>query len=1157
LDTADDRSRLQAAAKGGWTVGLAGSDRAQEQRAVLSRGGEYWTLDYGGSVLRLRDSKGLRYLAALVSSPGVELHAVDLVSADAHGSLVAERGSSSVADPELEAAAGLGDAGEALDPGAKRAYQARVEELREEIEEAESFNDPERAASAREEMDFIASELASAVGLGGRDRKAASTAERARVNVTRAIKSTLKKVAEHDTDLGRQLEATVRTGTFCVYSPVPGFEIVVAGPGAADRAPDEAAPAVAEPEQRTGLPLPRLIGREAELALLEQAYLAARGGRGGSLHLIGGEPGVGKTRLAEAFCEGARAEGALVLWGHCWEGGGAPAFWPWAQVMRSYVQEDHAGEIVERMGPTGRYLAQLVPELGGDLGGAGGMLAEESDQARFAFFDAVATFLSEASRRRALVIVLDDLHAADEPSLLLLDFLAHQLSATGLFLIGSYRHGEGAVRESIGHLAVHANVIPLGGLAEDAVAGFVEQETGSSVPRELVDTLHGATEGNPFFMQEVVRLLLARGPLERPEALETGQLPVPEGVREAIRARLAPLPEETVRVLELAAVLGKEFSLPALERASDLPRERLIELLDEAELRGSVERKPGALGRYRFGHALIREVLYEGLTATGRMELHRQVGAGLEALYAADPLPHLAELAHHFLEAAPAGDPDKAIDYAAGAGDRAMALLAFEEAARRYRQALDALALKEPSDQSVRCNLLLALGGALGAAGDPEASRATFREAAELARRLEQPDKEAEAALGFAGRHWTVGATDEATVRMLERALAGLGAEDSPLRAELLGRLATALYYSPQRERSAPLGQEAVDIARRIGDEARLARALDARLAADWRPDNLDERLPRATEVVELAERVDDPETALRGRVFRVTCLLEGADAANADIEIEAAARLAEELRQPRFIWHTTLLKTLRVLMAGRLEEAEALAGRALEAGRHADERSAVQLYTAQFGMVRQMQGRVEDLEPLEPPIRRFVEEFPALPAWRCILALLYWELGREADARLQFELAAAREWTDLPHDSSWLPGLSRGAELCARLGNLDAAPRLYELLLPYKDRIVINGRVANHSLGPAARQLGMLAATMSGWDEGEAHFERAIELGLQMGERPLRANTQFDYASMLLARDAEGDRSRASELLERAAETAEELGMVALAEKAGSAARA
>jgi len=922
----------------------------------------------------------------------------------------------------------------------------------------------------------------------------------------------------------------------------PGAVARVGTPGARDGVRDlPVAPAAAVPRVARDA----LVGRGRELRELEQALAEASTGRG-SFFLLAGEPGVGKTRLAEAISERARAEGGLVLSGHCWEGGGAPAFWPWVAVLRTYLREHGSDATLDRA-RADAYIRQLVPELQGSGLEAPHAPSIDSENARFALFDAVAGFLREAAREAPVVIVLEDLHAADEPSLLLLSFLARELRTTRVLVIGTYRPLEGMdTADLLGRLSTQGRMISLQGLGAGDVRKFVADRTGAAAAEGLTRELHALTEGNPFFMEEVLRLLLAEGLLDRPEALSGGRLPVPAGVREAIHKRLRPLSDEVMEVLRRGAVIGKEFTFRTLERICDTEPDRLLELIDEATSRGVVIEMMSELGRYRFAHALLREVLYEDLSRGERVRLHRLVGGGLESVYAQDLDPHLAELAHHFLQAAPGGDAGRAVLYATRAGHRSMTMLAFEEAARHYEHAHQAQQLSEPFDSSCRCELLLSLGAAQAAAGRRGRARETFMLAAGLAQRSGDHDRQAQAALGFAGRHWITGISEPAVVKILEDALAALPADGLPvLRAALLARLASELYYSPSAARAAALSDEAVVLARAVGDPSALAPVLEARLTTAWGPDNLDERLALTDEVIELADASGDAETGLRGRAFRVTCLLERGEVHRADRELARAVAMAEELRQPRFVWHTTALRAARALMSGLFAEAEELAERALAAGTRADEPNAPHYYGIQRVMLRYSQGRWDEIEA---PIKAFVDRFPNLVPWRCTLALLYAELGREEDARREFERAAADDWSDMRRDSTWLFGVCRAAETCARLGYSERAPRLYELLEPHAGQIVVLGRVASLGIGSGSRYLGLLSATMSRTEEAAAHFERARRENTRIGAAPWLAHTCHDYAEAL------GSGPLANELDGEALALAERLGMPRLAQRIAAA---
>ena len=398
------------------------------------------------------------------------------------------------------------------------------------------------------------------------------------------------------------------------------------------------------------------VGRAGELATLTADLDAAVGGRGGVV-LVAGEPGIGKTRLAEELAARATARGVVVLWGRCWEGAGAPSFWPWVQVVRGYVQVQ-AGDpasLRHDLGAGAADIAQLVPAVHDCIPDLPAPPPLEPEAARFRLFDSLAGFLRTAAARRPLLLVLDDLHWADVPSLALLRFMSRELEGTGPLVVGNYRQSE--VGQGHPLLAAVADLtrgqhrwLLLGGLGQRDVASFVAMAAGAEASEELAAEVYRQTDGNPFFVTEMVRLLASQGrldPAARGAAVLRGGLP--EGVRAVVAERLGHLSGDCRRILEVAAVVGRDFELRVLQPASGLDAERLLVLLEEAEAARVAGAVPGGLSRWRFAHALVREVLYEGLLAARRVHLHGLVGEALEAVYAADPGPHLAELAHHLV----------------------------------------------------------------------------------------------------------------------------------------------------------------------------------------------------------------------------------------------------------------------------------------------------------------------------------------------------------------------------------------------------------------------------------------------------------------------------------------------------------------------------
>jgi DNA-binding CsgD family transcriptional regulator len=914
------------------------------------------------------------------------------------------------------------------------------------------------------------------------------------------------------------------------------------------------------------------VGREAEVAAFTADLEVAAGGRGGVV-LVAGEPGIGKTRLAEELAAAAAARGVVVLWGRCWEGEGAPAFWPWVQVVRAYLHTSDPAVLRQEMGAGAADITQVVPAVRECLPDLPAPPPLEPDAARFRLFDSLAGFLRAAAARRPLLLVLDDLHWADAPSLALLRFLGRELEDVRLLVLGLYRH----VEVDQGHplVATLADLtrgqrrrrLLLGGLDQQEVASFVGLVAGVEPSPELATAVHQQTDGNPFFVTEVVRLLASQGRLGHPEAGSAAPAAsLPEGVRAVVAERLGRLSDGCRRVLEVAAVLGRDFQLRVLQPASGLDPGRLLELVEEAEAARVVAEVPGGLGRWRFAHALVREVLYEGLPAARRIRLHGRVGEALEAIYVADPGPHLAELAHHFVAAAPGGEVARAVRATTAAGRRALELLAWEEAAGLFERALAALELAERPDPHQRCQLLLALGEARMAASDMAAARAAYQQAGELAKRIGAAEALARAGLGL-GLEFTSaidsaevgllevaassGVVDSVEIGLLEEALVALGGADSRLRARVLARLARALASTSQVDRRLQLSQEAVGLARRLGDPATLAAVLfDCHLAI-WgveRAEAADERLVMATEVVDLAERTGDWAMALRGRGLRRTDLLEVGDLAGFDADLAAAERTAEQLRQLHNRWQLPLAHATRAMLAGRFAEAEELAAQGLAIGRRADDKGVGMRYAAVVATLRLMEGRFGETVEL---FQRLSARFPAMLVYRAGLAAALVEAGHADQAQGEVERLATEDLAALPRDPVWGWSLAILALACHHLGDTTRAARVREPLEPYADRNIVTAGA--NCLGPAAYYLGLLDLTLDQPELAVRRFEQAATLAGRLQARPMVAMSLEGQARALLALDRPGDHQQAQALLKEVAATAGELGIHGLGERASA----
>ncbi|HEV3475008.1 MAG TPA: AAA family ATPase, partial [Actinomycetota bacterium] len=658
------------------------------------------------------------------------------------------------------------------------------------------------------------------------------------------------------------------------------------------------------------------IGRQRELNELRAGLQDALSGRG-RLILVTGEPGIGKTRLADEVAREADQSGARVLWGRCWERGGAPPYWPWLQVTRACIRELSTETLAPLLGPGAPYLARIIPELRERLRDVEIPEAAETEEARFLLFDAATSFLIELSARQPLAIFLDDLHAADVPSILLLEFLARELRQGSILVVGAYRELEARQRGRPGEILAEAaregRRISLAGLTEGEVGQFVTEAQGGPAADDLIAKVHDATEGNPLFVGEVARLLSTEGGL--PDRETARALPIPETLRQAIRRRLEPLSVRARQAIAVAsATISEEFQAAPIQRVSDLLPEDVLQALGECVGAGILEEVPGLPGGFTFSHGVVRETIYDELPTPDRLRLHLAFGTALEEQYRRDPRGNVSEVAYHFFQAAPLGEVEKAVEYAVEAADRASRLYAWENAAAHYERALRALALREPVDERRRCELLLSMGQAQNRAGDVPGARETFLRAAESARTLGAPDLLAAAALGYGRYTLTIGVSDHILVGLLEEALAELGAEESPLRVDVMTRLAIELYYSEDAERRERLSREAVELARKLEDPEALSYAIETSAQATAGPDNVRERLAMGAQILVLAEQVGNRDRRQVAYIYRLPALLELGDIHTFDQEIEAYVRTASELRDPAHLWCAMVHRALRAL---------------------------------------------------------------------------------------------------------------------------------------------------------------------------------------------------------------------------------------------------
>jgi len=886
------------------------------------------------------------------------------------------------------------------------------------------------------------------------------------------------------------------------------------------------------------------VGREPEIQVLRTALQEALSGHG-RLVLLVGEPGSGKTRTAEQLNTYARMRNAEVLLGRCYEGEGAPAFWPWVQLIRPCVLDRDSAALQSLLGQGAAAVAQVVSEVRERMPGLDRLPDLDPEQARFRLFDSVTTFFRNAARTRPLVLILDDLHWADRPSLRLLEFLAREIKDARILIVATYRDIElgrqHPLAQTLAELARQglSERIVLRGLGERDVARFIEMTSGVAPSPKLAASVHQETEGNPFFLNEVVKLLVAEGRLHQAEEPISWSFRIPEGVREVIGRRLDHLSEAANRVLTVASAVGREFGMDMLEPLCEISEDRLLEALEEAVAARVITEVPRAAGRFSFSHSLVRETLYEELSSNRRVRLHRRIAEAIETLHSSSIELHVAELAHHFCQAASGGTPDKAIDYSMRAARRAAASLAYEEAAGHYERALEVLDQKQPVNPVARCDLLLALGDAHKKAGNTVKAGEVFQSAAALAKTIGAPELMAMAALGYGGGlSGALGRIVQVEVDLLRDAQTALGEADSALGARILAHLSAALYYS-QGPREA-LSRQAVEMARRVGDPMALLTALYFRHVALVLTVDLRERLGVAQEILRLAEAVDNKELMLRAWYRLILDRMELGDIPELERAIERYAELATELRQPRYLWLTSHFRAMRALLAGRFEEAERHSTEALTIGQRIQDPMALLFYGGAINLIRVQMGRVEEQVALT---KERIERYPMIPGNRAVLAYVYSQLGLVDETREAFEIVAAKDFADQPRDGSFIVVMGSLTRVVHFLGDVRRAEMIYPLLLPYAGRNIVSGNSAM-GCGSISRTLALVAATLSRWDEAAEHFEEAIRMNRKMGARPFEADSQYEYAEMLLQRNQPGDREKAAGLLAEALPTARELGM-------------
>jgi class 3 adenylate cyclase len=911
------------------------------------------------------------------------------------------------------------------------------------------------------------------------------------------------------------------------------------------------------------------VGRREEMDGLKDALENALSGKG-SLAMLVGEPGIGKTRLAEEFGVYSGLRGAQVLTGHCYEGESSLPYRPFVEAFRQYTRSRPDAELRTQLGPGAPEIATLVSEIRQRFPDIEEAPKLDPEAERLRLFESVTEFLHNASTAQPLVLHLDDLHWADKPSLLLLQHLAQRTARDRLLILGAYRdveldrtHPLSEVLGALRRLPNYRRVL-LRGLPQESVTDLLAiidpSEEGEAGRQLLAAALYRETEGNPFFIREVIAHLTETGKLVHEGGRWVGrvasvsELGIPEGVREVIGRRLSRLSDGCNRMLTPTSTMTGGFSWEALKAINaDIPEAQLLDLLEEALAAQLIVERKGEGGTYDFTHALIRQTLYGELSTPRRVMLHRQIGEALERLYANNLDAHLPELAHHFYQAAPGGDVQKAIAYARRAGDRALELFAYEEAASQYELAIQALELQGQPDTQQQFELFLSLSAAHARATMPEQALAAAERAVKLADALAGSEPLARAALVYAdaARRGSL-AFSGAGSPVLERALAAAGPEATPLRVRLLAQLSLSLdrgvNLAATRDRRLTLAEEARRLAGELDDPRASNLALRALVGALQGPDWLDRRAPVVSEWQAAAEATGDRAEILWARLARLNDHVSRGDmdAMRADVPIVTA--LADAMREPAYTGWRPLFDGMLALRDGRLADAEHCITESGPIAQRSQHPGYIGGVLAQVYNLYWSQGRIGDLE--QALLQRVAPDGAGDLLSVAALANLYVELGRLDKAREYFERLATNDFQDIPRDFNWVVTLSLAALLAGVLADAKRAALVYRMLEPYAGQEVAMGN-AIISNGSASLSLGRLAAVMGRWEDAERHFDDALSYNERTGARPWLAIAQLSYAEALHERNGDGDAGRARKLVGSCVRSFEEMGMKRYLERA------
>ena len=886
-----------------------------------------------------------------------------------------------------------------------------------------------------------------------------------------------------------------------------------------------------------------IAGRARELDVFRGAFARMLAGRR-QLVLISGEPGIGKTRCAEALADVAEDQGALVLWGRCHEEAGAPPYWPWVQILRAYVAASSLDEVRLNMGEAANDIAALVPELldaSHDPHQTPGAIAD-ANVARFRTFDAIRLFFHKATQQVPITLVLDNLHWADALSLLLLEFLSQELLRSRLLIIATYRDADALSKtpllSTLGGLSRDSDAerVHLTGLSQAAVGELAERLCNVRLSESAIKMIYQRTDGNPLFAIELIKVLMDEG-----AGADIAAIParIPAGVRETIGRRLIRLSDRCNELLCVAAVFGRQFTAREIGAAMDDDVQRVLIDLEPAVKAGIVQTNVDVSGSYQFTHALIRETIYEEMPTIDRLRLHSRAGDALVSVHAAHVERALSRIAHHYHEAAALGNTDKAVTFALRAADSAVRLHAYEDALQHYDHAIEILEGAGLMHDERLARAFILKGAALRLLGQTDRSVDVLLEAVSRTRVLGSAEMLVDNLmfLVMSSQH----VAQQHIVPLLNHALALLPEGDSVARAKALATLAFALRTLADQSRIQRLVDEALEMAGRCSGAAARCECYQLTIMAlRGNPETLHHRLLLGEEYIAVARSTSSAGLLAEAYFWQALNYLE---IGKID-DLETLLGQYESLSTARFGYHQYLAGAYRVTLAllrGEWTDLESRIEQLLQLGTKTRRDDADGVFGAQMFALNRDLGRLHGLAPQ-------IKEIAAATArrmWEPGLMLICADTGLLPEARRIFDRLAERDCRALGRDDMYVTGLVFCAETCCALADAQRAESLYQLLHSY------TGQTANHPtavcFGAADLYLAMLACTANRPDLAREHFEQALALNRAMRAWPSLARTLFRYGAFLVTRQIDAELRLGLQQLHEAEQLAQRFGMMRL----------